>query len=326
MEQTFFGKKSEHYSITPQQYQIGLAKIDEQITALGLDVESPQVQIVGRVKKTNTAGNDSAEKTSIDRYACIWKGLLNFCIEIGDYKSGIILARDQCPINPLPVSLETAIAYLRFRCLIGKPLVHQANQEPVISKFTNTQMVGHGGWTSVSGVKMYGTALWKLHSHYSTTDMDYYQAECPLCILVPLADIRRGTGCVQHGGKPEYFRRGCCTKQVAFKNNLAQMVTFVESLNLERHSIAFLPKEIRAMRRYLLCQNSVYHLMIWTIMIVGVKEALCIEEDLNIEIEHFSEAEPYYQFNEDGRVQSLAFKVRGKTDSDWVFFKMWADD
>jgi hypothetical protein len=89
---------------------IGFQKIQEKAKELKLDTESPKIKIIG--KSDRECGKDKAKDTSISRYATAWKGLLDFCIEFEDWKSGIILHRAECPANPFPVSEELAIHYM----------------------------------------------------------------------------------------------------------------------------------------------------------------------------------------------------------------------
>jgi hypothetical protein len=110
---------------------IGFQKIQEKAKELKLDTESPKIKIIG--KSDTECGNDKAKDTSISRYATAWKGLLDFCIEFEDWKSGIILHRAECPADPFPVSEELAIHYMRFHVLEkGNVLKHYKTDQPVL--------------------------------------------------------------------------------------------------------------------------------------------------------------------------------------------------
>jgi len=102
-------KAKAFYSITPNARKVGLAVIEKRIEELGLVVpteESGRTVIKGSNKRTHELGTDSTETVTIDRYQVFWRGLLDFCIELGDIDSAIILARDLCPENPWSVAPE----------------------------------------------------------------------------------------------------------------------------------------------------------------------------------------------------------------------------
>jgi hypothetical protein len=91
----------------------GWDAIEKATQKLKLDTDGAAHQIIGN--NGSTVGTDSAKESSIDIYETVWQGLLDFCIEMKDHESGIILHRSKCPSDPFSVSLDTAIHYLRFR-------------------------------------------------------------------------------------------------------------------------------------------------------------------------------------------------------------------
>ena len=104
-----------HFScLSKAQYEYGLSQIKQRIAKHGLNVVSPKIQIIGRNKKdtTTTVGTSWAADVSILRYETVWKSALAFCIEIADYDSAMIFARDLCASDPLPMSSKSAIECL----------------------------------------------------------------------------------------------------------------------------------------------------------------------------------------------------------------------
>ena len=98
--------------------EVKLAKLDKLAlhakNTLKLDVNGPKPKIVGKCKADGTIGTDSCSESSIKTYYNIWNGMLEFCLAMDDYDSAVILNHDNCPTNPPPVSLDTAIHYLRY--------------------------------------------------------------------------------------------------------------------------------------------------------------------------------------------------------------------
>lgn len=329
---TNYGNNNSVYSLSATQRQAGVTKIIEARDRVCLKKDYGSFKLVGYDKGSNTPGNDKATTTTIERYDNHWKGLKDFCIEIGDYESAIILCPDLCPSDPPPVKLETANLFLRFKCMGSNdddadddgPLVYPRSRQPVISMLTKQPMYRRTDWASESTLKQYASALAKIHGHYETTKQEHYLEKCPQCAAIPIEDQRRGIACAHHLGQPQYRARGCATKDKSFKDNLAQAITFVRNTGSPRKSFSFIPRELRAIRRYLLSMNTEYHLMLWTITICGVRQFLRIDEDLTLTMDHFQPH--YFQVHDSGHVDSLAMKIKGKRDIDWVFLKMWADN
>ena len=189
------GKRGFH--ITKSKREEGLEAIRARIDELGLDTTSAKIQITGSNKRKATVGTDAAEESSIGRYKIIWDGLLDFCIEIKDHDSAMILARDICPNDPLPVSIDTAISYLHFHVLEkGSDVLHHKTNEPIVDSAGNP-MKSLGDWQSESGVKLFATALAKIHSHHKTTSGRYYLDECKDCNEL-FVKQKITTGCCQH--------------------------------------------------------------------------------------------------------------------------------
>jgi hypothetical protein len=63
--------------------------------------------------------------------------------------------------------------------------------------------------------------------------------------------------------------------------------------------------------------------MLWTIIILGIKMFLRIEEALELTIEQF--VEEYFQVTGD-EVKALCAKIKGKRDDSWLHFMIWNDE
>ncbi|CAJ1947367.1 unnamed protein product [Cylindrotheca closterium] len=81
------------------------------------------------------------------------------------------------------------------------------------------------------------------------------------------------------------------------------------------NSASFLPKHLRDMRKYLLIQNSgnLNELMNWTIIILGCRLFLRVDEVLSLQIESFV---PQYFAVKEKKVLSLCVKITRKTGDD----------
>jgi len=89
-----------------------------------------------------------------------------------------------------------------------------------------------------------------------------------------------------------------------------------------RSTYAFLPGELRELRNHLLSFNELFPLMIWTIIIVGIKLFLRVEEVLTMDMSQFDE--DFFVVTEDA-IQGLCVKIKAKRDPRELHFMMWDD-
>jgi hypothetical protein len=128
---------------------------------------------------------------------------------------------------------------------------------------------------------------------------------------------------MRHPGDPHYWRRGNVTKDEAFKKSVQDWQDYADKHYEQRSSAQLLPGEVRDIRIHLLSFNDHYHLMLWTIIIVGIKMFLRVEEVLELTVEQF--IEEYFQVSED-TVKGLCAIIKGKRDPDWLHFMIWNDE
>ena len=312
------------YRLAKEQRAQGLSKIKDQIKKHQLDTTKPRIQIIGQNKMDTTAtvGTDKATHSSINRYGSFWRAALDFCIEVSDYDSAMIFAREICPADPLPMSVETSIACIRFHVQEkGTVLKHHKTDQPIMSSLTKEPLLCLGDWKSTDTVSLYCSALSKVHMHYSSTNGDYCEA-CDECGKIPMEELLKGVGCRRHLGCPKYWRCGSPTSSAEFKNNQAIMTDYASAHYIARHTFAFYPGELRDVRRYLLSANNTYKMMIWTIMLVGIKGFLRIEEALNLKVEDLPQ--DYFVVTQHS-VEGLCMTVQGKTDQEKQFLAIWDD-
>ena len=128
---------------------------------------------------------------------------------------------------------------------------------------------------------------------------------------------------MRHPGDPHYWRRGNVTKDEEFKRSIQDWQDYIENNYEARHSVQLLPGEIHDIQAHLLSFNDLYHLMLWTIIILGIKMFLRVEEVLELTMEQF--VEEYSQVIEDD-VKGLCAKIKGKRDVSWLHFMIWHDE
>ena len=320
--QAYHGPRRSVYRLTKDQRKLGLIKIKERIDELEMNTTAPKIVIIGGNDKDDEVGTDKAKKISITRYNCVWKAALDFCIEVADYDSAMLYARDICPVDPVPMSTSTAISCLRFHVQEkGTLLKHHQTNELIKSAITGEPLICQGDWRSTHSISAYCSALSKVHGHYETT-MGLYCEECEDCRKVPLELARNGTGCRRHPGDPHYWRQGQPTTDSLFKTHRGMMINYVDNHYVSRKTFSFFPGQLRDLRLHLLATNNKYKLMIWTIILLGIKGFLRIDEALHMKVEDLPQ--DYFVVTQEN-VEGLCMKVKGKTDDKVQYLAIWDD-
>lgn len=312
-------KSCKGFTVAARIQESGFVKLEALIKELQLDTKSPKIRIVGQTE--DDMGTDRAKDSSIERYEHIWRAFLDYCFLVGDYESAMLPARNHCPADPLPVKSETAKQFLAFRCLEKRETVKNTMTNQPVKDIDGNVMISIGDWKGESSIGLFRTALSKLHVHYDTTKCEYTEA-CAECQKIPIERVCKSEGCRTHPGNPKYWRRGNVSNDKSFAEAISNYETYVLNHYEARRTKAFLPGELRDIRTHLLSFNDLYHLMIWTILIVAIKLFLRIEEALEMTVEQF-ETE-YFIVTEDD-VEGLCVRIKGKRDKVPLDFALWND-
>jgi hypothetical protein len=112
------------------------------------------------------------------------------------------------------------------------------------------------------------------------------------------------------------------TKDEEFKKSVQDWQEYAEHNYEQRCSAQLLPGEVRDLWIHLLSFNDLNHLMLWTIIILGIKMFLRVEEVLELTVEQFMDE--YFQVSKDS-VKGLCAKIQGKRDPKWLYFMIWND-
>ena len=312
-------KQAPRFSLDADDRVNGFKKLEELMVLHCLDTKSPKVRIVG--KTHDTVGTDNAAVSSITRYEHIYPGFLDFCFLIEDYESAMLAAREHCPKDPTSVKVDTAIMYLRFHCIeSGKVLTHPATHATVYD-LHGKQIITRGDWKGTSVPGIFRSALSKLHKHYETTNGTYIEL-CDDCRLLGINAVCKGEGCKKHPSQSQYWRRGNCTTTKKFRDAISEMEDYCENHYEARSTYAFLPGQLRDIREYLLASNNKLNMMIWTMICVGVKLFLRIDEVILMKVEDFNTS--YFVVTKDN-VEGLCVKIKGKKEKTALHFMLWDD-
>ena len=312
------GKKSK-FKIPAQLRQDGMKAIECLINSGDYNTTAAKIVIQGKIKG-GTPGTDQANQASICRYEGFWAQLLDFCIFIKDYESGIILHRPYCPADPPPVHIDTAIAFLRYRYLKkGTQVKHHRTNHPVLDHQGNA-LVSIGDWTGSCMPGLLRSALSKLHVHYDTTKTAEYVVACPDCASLSSKKKEKGHSCAKHPNKSYHRSSGCCTRDPKFSAEITVAQEYIEHHYLGKTTFPLIPMQLRQLRQHLLGQNTHTGLMYWTMIVVGVKLFLRVDEILNMKVEDF---QTDHFLIKPTNVEALAVRIFGKCDKAPKDFYIW---
>lgn len=262
-----------------------------------------------------STANDKASSQTVARYGSLWKNLRDFSLIIGDYKTAIICDQSKdtlCSYRPESANVDTCIHFMRFNVCDDSMLLHYQTHE-IILDVKRRPIQCMNNWKVEKTLHVYKMALNKLHNHFSEEIGKHYHERCPKCCQLK-------DKCDQHLDYPRFFRRGNPTSNQRFLKQYELMQEKLREEDNDRKTGSFIPSELREIREYCLSHNNKYYLMLWTIMIVGVKEFLRIDEVLNLKVEHFKK--DLFIVNEKN-VEALAISVKGKTDLTAKDLLMW---
>ena len=314
--------------ITERERIHGFQQIEAKIKALNLkrygSEQAPghtPVVIVGRSK--DRLGTVAAKEQTVRRYQGIIKGFLDFCIYMGDYESAILPYQTKCPKNPPPVCDWLAIVFLRY-CVQrdSEPVTDPNTDEPI--EVRGQPLLSVQNWTGKSTIQNFQAALSMLHNQHDSTRQKYTEA-CPECQQISFEGIKKGESCGNHGGPSCYWRQGNVITSPKFRQHIKIMKEYAKENYCSSSAASFLPSHLRAIRKHLLSQNngSLDELMRWTVIILGVRLFLRVDEVLNLEIDSFI---PQYFVIKGKKVVSLCVKItNGKTDDDAMHFQVYDD-
>lgn len=314
------------FPISQELMQHGKAEMERIIEMLHLAGEGPIRVIQGQNKnclESIHASTDTNTETTIERYRGIWKQLVQFCIIVGDYESAIIFDQTRpgyigtCQNIATAASRDTCFHFLRFMVFESKaPLNHMLYGTPILD--VNGQPIAClGTWCGQSTLKLAQSAIAKVHHHYENLG-SVYTDFCINC---------RNEACNMHGTSPQLLRKGCPITSPIWKKAFKGLLAYVKSHNKKRATVALLPGQLRQICNFCINQgegsNGKFFLMVWTVIIVGIKQLLRISEVLNKTIENF---ETDLQNLSSTNVIALVDSVLGKTDQEKVFLMLWDDE
>jgi len=98
---------------------------------------------------------------------------------------------------------------------------------------------------------------------------------------------------------------------------------YIIESNQSRSTVALFPLQLRQVKSHLLNSNNLDDLMLWTLLIVCIKQFLQICEGISLTTESFVTD---LATKSNYKVNSLTTRIRGKTDVNEIYLQLWDDE
>ena len=322
MSRQLNSKKTKKSFLTNLQLTTGLKAISDQAEKLKLGKCRPKF-IQGTINYSlNKNATLKIKDSSIDRYDRIWRNFLYYCIATEDYESGILFHPENNIERPCAPSLRSVINCARFHVWEkGTVLTCYETQQPV-KFFDENNVECIGDWTALSTIRLFSSALSTRSKSFKET-RGVYESKCSLCLLA-LKQNGIISGCNEgHFGHPCFLNRGNITNSSDFKIQMGILEKYIIESNQSRSTVALFPSQLRQIKSHLLNSNNLDDLMLWTLLIVCIKQFLRICEGISLTTESFV-TDLATKLNY--KVNSLTTRIRGKTDVNEVYLQLWDDE
>jgi hypothetical protein len=246
------------------------------------------------------------------------KALWLWMARIGDYDSMLMLVTPILQGVPA-MKLETVTSYMRFKKLPkGTDCTKTLDGEEVIDTDTKKVIKCCGKWTCNSGIKVFGSAVSRFHKCRDHTGK--YLEVCDKCVELRKTD-KSSNGCRSHENQESrLFRRGNITESVHFTDCMAGLI---DGTYHSQGNDALRPRDVRACGNFLLGAANLAWLGAYVLILIAVRLFLRSDEIVPLQVCDFIRT---LFIRKNGRIHSLALKIKGKKDDDWKYYWLWMDE
>ena len=244
-----------------------------------------------------------------------WTTLGRFAILVGDWSTALLCCRDYCPKNPLALQSQTILNFIRMK--IQKPIksnfvlvpkIYDPNTKgndiesryKLIADFDGNPIPIDSRWNSPGNIESLITSLNALQNMYIHLSDRQHQNECSECIKKTFNIFKTlyhtskldgigemiYHGCEVHVADPCLRSRGNPLMNTEIRKKIAELKDNVKLRYNKKGNIQLLPRELRAIRKYLISTNKNEDLQMYCIILHGIVQFLRINEVLNIKQNH----------------------------------------
>ena len=320
------------------------------VEAASLDVEGDMVAVANTA---NLGDNSSTLEAyhlfygEVSRFACILQKE-----SLDDWRTATLCCRDTipelrvCPSNPWPCDPWFIVAYMRWKSLqAGEQIPHPKNPAEFVRDINGKVILAVGHWSSCNGVEKAMSSLSRLHSLYNgkgcCASNEVYVEPCKECVkrnggFIGIREKEQRTictwnSCSTHSGSPQLKYKGNAMKCDMAKAAVHNLKEELSSTHMRKGNVRLLPGHVRDIGRYCFTRatnnkdkkNGVWHLMVYTMVLVGLQLFLRAAELLGMRTSDFRTNA--FMVRRSG-VQSLAVRIKGKTDKRGIYLNLWRND
>jgi hypothetical protein len=269
-------------------------------------------------EKRTKLGSRPLKVNSVLKYESFFKGLRHMFSFIGDYQSLLIML--DRPPEPFVPSMGVESIRLFIDSKTGVKGTSLVDRHGVLVKdVLGRNMVVQGGWNDPTIVAQLLSAISGIHS--ARQQRGQYLEACQDCI--DQDNSGQLAGCRYHRGTPLLWRKGN-PKESDLMMNVVKQTKIDNPDYVPKGDTPLSPWELISMRTYLISQNTVWDLMIWTMTLVACMLFLREDEVASLSFESIN-----YDLcivNDNGTVEGVSLKVQGKSDPLPVTLMLWAND
>ncbi|KAL3920374.1 MAG: hypothetical protein SGILL_003296 [Bacillariaceae sp.] len=320
--------------------------------------------------------------STVHEYKRLWSEMQRFFYLIGDYQSATLCDDDMCPQKPLPFHPNSWCLFLDYKCgKAGDPLLDSNGQQ--VKDVDDQPIFISGSYESPSSInKVHSSTLFLHEIMYPETCSGHYTLNCEECQKLnqlpvpqpaqptlsssppdnmdsegeddeedlgaiiddePIPHATFWKHCPSHANNSNLHCSGNVLNHPTAKQHYNSWYRYKTKVHVVKGCGQLTPAEVRVLRTYLLQKGDPESLMMWIIILFGIKFFLTSDEVLNLTVEDFMDS--YYpkgkqhpiptggsnaltkcQVVDQRDVKLLAMEIQGKNDTRPHRMAVFADE
>lgn len=265
---------------------------------------------------------DIIKDNSYKSYAKQFRGFFNFLALIGDYESLLLFLNEKNKQLTQSMVAESVALYILYKTKESTEyLTKLDNPNQRIKDIFQRDIKCRGEWKSRVNHDQFLNAITALHAAIRQSGRTYSEP-CPECLRLS-GENENSTGCFHHRGEYRFYRRG----NPRYSPDVKKAVCVAEQetrSHKSRKCPQLLPVEVERLRVYLTATNKLADYQMYVLILIGIHLFLRFDEVTNLSFDHY--LPEYTVVRQDGYIERLLFKVKGKADKHDVLLSLTRTD
>ncbi|KAJ3255544.1 hypothetical protein HK103_006180 [Boothiomyces macroporosus] len=296
----------------------------EQLAKIGVGKVVEKYGLVFPTRSTKYVPKTSSAQSTKDMDEGAIKLMKYFFKNTGRYEN-LLMLMDEPPLNPPSMCDSDLALILKFKDETNKGKVLKDFYGEIVVDVGNRPVICQGGWKAQTNVKRFNSVITKIHQQFDEDGR--YTRECEECFKV--VNEKGGMSCNAHVGDPRPRRKGNPSLGRFWKDDKHHLLK-VQSVNPVNGAIPLTPMYVLRIRERLLFDN-LPGLQFYVLMILSIKLFLRSEEAIRSDKDNtqgltIDSIDLEGSIFQDGVLEGLLVKVKGKTDTTPVHLLLWADN